>query len=265
MDTTSPKSYAKLASAYKAKEQLANIGYTLDIEVISDWEVKLKKVRGSRHIKTLILPEFLTSYSRGALKGLNIERVILRSHFKSYDYLFSELKSKQLQVVFETPEIVESTNFMFYGCNSLESLSVGQFETSEIKRAIGMFGLCKNLMNLELPDMNMPKVEDTSSMFYGCKLRELDLTSFITTDNLKCTNDMFKQCNELINLKIPGLNTSNVVSAAGMFYYCCSLQELDLSHLKFRMLESTKEMFENCGRLRELILPDFSGSRILGK
>lgn len=74
---------------YYDKEKLTNPGYILDICILSDWDVRLTKVRCVRPVDTIILPEFLTDFSKDAFIGLDVKHIIVQSNFSSYERLFS--------------------------------------------------------------------------------------------------------------------------------------------------------------------------------
>ena len=66
-----------------------------------------------------------------------------------------------------------------------------------------MFGLCKNLVNLNLSTFNTENVTNISCMFFGChNLTSLNLSSF---------------------------DTRKVTNMLGLFYICFNLTKLNLS------------------------------------
>lgn len=84
-----PLTFAEMSKAYYAKEKLTNPGYILDVCILSDWDVRLTKVRCIRPVDTIILPRFLTDFSEGALSGLDVKQIVVKSNFSSYEKLFS--------------------------------------------------------------------------------------------------------------------------------------------------------------------------------
>lgn len=91
-----PLTFAEMSKAYYAKEKLTNPGYILDVCILSDWDVRLTKVRCIRPVDTIILPRFLTDFSEGALSGLDVKRIVVKSNFSSYEKLFSFMTCKSL-------------------------------------------------------------------------------------------------------------------------------------------------------------------------
>ena len=77
--------------------------------------------------------------------------------------------------------------------------------------------------------LNMSKVTDINSMFYGCSsLVDIDLSNFDTL-NVTDMSYMFYGCSSLVNLDLSNFDTSNVTHMDHMFYECSSLVNLDLS------------------------------------
>ena len=61
--------------------------------------------------------------------------------------------------------------------------------------------------------------------------------------------EMFRGCEELVNLDLPTFDTRKVTSMDGMFYDCTKLSRLDLSSFDTRDTAQMKEMFKNCSSL----------------
>ena len=65
-----------------------------------------------------------------------------------------------------------------------------------------MFSLCKNLIKLDLSNINISNVADLSHMFDGCSNMEiLDLSSLTIGDKNKI-NDMFKEMTKIQEIKV---------------------------------------------------------------
>ena len=56
---------------------------------------------------------------------------------------------------------------MFYECNSLQSLDVSSFDTSEVTDMSYMFYKCNSLYS-DFSSFDTSKVTDFSGMFYNC-------------------------------------------------------------------------------------------------
>ena len=78
-------------------------------------------------------------------------------------------------------------------------------------------------------DFDTSSVTDMSSMFYGCNLSTLDLSSFDTSAATNM-NNMFKYCERLTTLDLSSFNTSSVTFMGGMFYNCNNLTTIIGNH-----------------------------------
>lgn len=98
---------------------------------------------------------------------------------------------------------------MFEGCRSLKSLSLRKFKTNEATIMNNMFKGCSSLETLEI-NFNTETVLEMNEMFSGViNLRELDLTSFDTT-NLVSWTDMWKDITKL-NITIDLKKNPNIL------------------------------------------------------
>ncbi len=89
-----------------------------------------------------------------------------------------------------------STNYMFYGCSSL--------------------------ISLDLPNFNTKNVTNMRDMFYGCK--SLDLSNF-NTQNVTSMEGLFTLYYSLISLDLSYFNTKNVINMTNIFTSCRSINQ----------------------------------------
>jgi len=54
---------------------------------------------------------------------------------------------------------------MFYGCSSLESLDINNWDTSNVSNMWGMFQGCRSLTSLDLSSWDTSNVTDMAFMF----------------------------------------------------------------------------------------------------
>ena len=98
--------------------------------------------------------------------------------------------------------------------------------------------------------LNTSEVTNMSSMFYGCKLKSLDLSHF-NTANVTDMIGMFDSCSELTSLDLSSFNTAKVTSMSTMFRACSNLVTIyvgdDWSTTK---VTSSSSMFTNCTSLK---------------
>ena len=84
---------------------------------------------------------------------------------------------------------VTTMNYMFYGCSSLTSLDLSNFNTSNVTDMNFMFYGCTSLTSLNLSNCDMSKVTSVSGTFNGCfKLKDVYITEESTL--MKLTNNL---------------------------------------------------------------------------
>jgi surface protein len=105
---------------------------------------------------------------------------------------------------------------MFFGCNSLTSLDLSGFNTSDVTNMYDMFLGCSNLTSLDLSGFKTLNVTNMREMFYKCSsLTSLDLSGFNT---LMVTNmsSMFYDCSSLCSVT---LGENNPFKGSGTSVY----------------------------------------------
>ena len=81
---------------------------------------------------------------------------------------------------------------MFFGCNSLISLDLSNFNTQNVTNMRCMFFGCNSLKSLDLSNFNTQNVTNMNLMFSGCE--SLKRENIITKDDkiLKALDKYFK-------------------------------------------------------------------------
>lgn len=102
---------------------------------------------------------------------------------------------------------------------------------------------------------------DCSGMFKNCKLTELDLSNF-DTSNVTNMSEMFSNCTNLTSLDLSNFDTSNVTDMKYMFDSCSSLTSLDISSFDTSKIEDMSYMFIACSKLTSLNLSNFDTSNV---
>ena len=74
----------------------------------------------------------------------------------NYDYIFK--KEGNYKIKYKFKRLMTSTNFLFYGCNSLTSLDLSNFNTQNVKSMGHMFQNCYSLISLDLSNFNTENV-----------------------------------------------------------------------------------------------------------
>ena len=139
---------------------------------------------------------------------------------------------------FNTQSLVY-TDYMFYGCSSLESIDFGlNFYTSNVMSMESMFYKCSSLKSYD--------TSSSSSSDYETYGPSLDLTSF-DTSNVRNMAYMFYGCASFTSLNLSSFYTPYVSSTDYMFQYCTSLVSLDISQFCLDSISTHEGMFLNVG------------------
>ena len=174
-----------------------------------------------------------------------------------YNFARSALiQNIQGNVSFLACDISELTDmsYMFWGCSSLQSLDVSNFDTSKITHMYGMFRECSSLQFLDVSNFDTSKVISMNYMFYACSsLQSLDVSNFDTSKVIEM-NDMFSNCSSLQTLDVSNFDTSNVTDMSSMFYACSSLQTLNLNGWDMTKVTDTDGMFSSSYRLKTIYM-----------
>ncbi|MBQ3376400.1 MAG: cell wall-binding repeat-containing protein [Erysipelotrichaceae bacterium] len=150
-------------------------------------------------------------------------------------------------------------DYMFYGCEQLETVSLERVDISLTTEMDGMFNGCNSLKNVTFPaDMDTSKVVNFEYMFCNCyNLETIDLSAF-DFSAVKSLSCMFNACYALKDIKFPKtLDVSKVEDFTSMFYHCDSLTELDLSSFNTVSAVNMNSMFSYCEKLKKLDISSF--------
>ena len=109
--------------------------------------------------------------------------------------------------------------------------------------------------------LHTDNITDMSYMFYGCKFKSLDLSSF-NTERVRNMSCMFKHSKQLETIVLTSFNTENVTDMAGMFESCSSLTNIDLSSFNTSFVTTMRCMFLSCISLTSLDLGSFNTKKV---
>ena len=104
-------------------------------------------------------------------------------------------------------------------------------------------------------------VTSMSQMFYNCKVEELNISDF-NTSNVTNIQSMFNGCNSLTSLDLSNFNISKVTNMYFMFNGCSSMTELNISNFNTGNVTSMYAMFNNCNSLKSIDVSNFDTSKV---
>ena len=141
-------------------------------------------------------------------------------------------------------------NYLFGGYRNLKSVNFNDcFYTDLVDRTTEMFVYCESLETLDLSGWNTSNVKYMSDTFHGCtNLKSVNLSGW-DTSNVEHTVCMFADCFDLETVDVSHFDTSKMKSYGYMFEYCKSLTSVDLSNWNTDSVLSMEGMFKGCKNL----------------
>ncbi|EBF5143123.1 BspA family leucine-rich repeat surface protein [Listeria monocytogenes] len=168
-------------------------------------------------------------------------------------------------------EIEEATltgNFSSYFRNNvftvLESVRIERSNLSRVTSfALAFYG--SGIEKVIIRDNDYPTAPSlltTEGMFKNCSnLMEVDLSG-LDTSAVTTMWDMFSSCRALEELNVSHFDTSSVTNMSYMFYDNRNLEVLDVSNLDTSSVTNMYAMFEDCTSLEELDVSHFDTSSV---
>lgn len=140
-------------------------------------------------------------------------------------------------------EIRDGYTDKWYRYNYKESLEGYQVEV--IDKTLTTYGKMKTKLG------GIP-VKSFANTFKDCtNMTNIDLRG-IDTSNVTNMSFMFSECKSITSLNLSSFNTSNVTSISYMFNVCNSLTNLDLSSFDTSSVTDMSNMFERCTNLKTI-------------
>ena len=150
---------------------------------------------------------------------------------------------------------------LFYGCESLKSITLSYFNTSNVTTMYAMFRDCTGLTSLNVSKFDTKNVTMMGEMFYNCSgLTSLSLSNF-NTENVTNMYGMFRNCKGLTSLNLSNFNTYRVTKMKEMFAGCTGLTTIDLSNFSPHSVEDMSYMFNYCSNLTSVTINKTNGNK----
>lgn len=133
----------------------------------------------------------------------------------------------------------------FYGCASLKTLDLSTWRPTAATLTSKVFMGCSALEELNLTGWSLPKGKTTANMFSGCSsLVTVDTTDF-GLGEVKTFHAMFKDCNKLVDPPVQNWDTSNVTDMSFMFDNCYALtSNLQIQNWNTSKVTTMNAMFQ---------------------
>lgn len=141
----------------------------------------------------------------------------------------------------------------------LRHIDLSSFRTPNLENTRSMFNGCRHIESLDLSKMDFSNDTSMAYMFQYCiNLTELNLGENFNSGNVMNMQSMFRECNVLPSIDLSKFNTSNVVRMDYMFYGCEAVEVLDCSSFNTEMVENLSYMFGYCRKLVSVYVKSFN-------
>ena len=196
-----------------------------------------------------------------SLTSLDLSSFIF--HQADIGYLFFNDKSLKEITFSKKYKIVEYVDFMFYGCSSLISVDLYNFDFGIVEALEYFFYGCSSLVSVDLSYIDTFQVNNMNYMFYGCNsLQKLNFSNWITS-SVTNLDSMFYDCTSLISIDLSNFDTSLVVNMKDLFFNCLALTSINLKSFDTSKVTDMQSMFNGCNSLLSIDLSSFDTSNVV--
>ena len=176
------------------------------------------------------------------------------SEDSKYDLYKNEKEIKEKCKIKINNEIIPFS--YFYKFKKKGKYNIKYSFTDNITKLNNIFTKCKNLIIIDLSNLNTYNVTNMSNMFRGCDSLTSIILSNTNTQNVTNMSNMFRGCNSLTSIDLSNFNTQNVTDMSYMFNGCNSLTNIDLSNFNTQNIIDMNNMFIGCNSLiKNIIIP----------
>ncbi|MDE8592051.1 BspA family leucine-rich repeat surface protein [Listeria monocytogenes] len=120
------------------------------------------------------------------------------------------------------------------------------------------------LESVRIERSNLSRVTSFALAFYSSGIEKVIIrdNNYPTAPSLLTTEGMFKNCSNLMEVDLSGLDTSAVTTMWDMFNSCSALEELDVSHFDTSSVTNMSYLFYDNEKLEKLDVSNFDTSLV---
>ncbi len=160
---------------------------------------------------------------------------------------------------------VNYTQALFKDCPNLVTADLRNLENKSTNKSMReMFYGCTSLTTVNLKNFNSTGVTDMCSLFLGCTNLKTVYLSTLDTASVTDMSYMFCACTSLVELNLSNFEMASVKTLRSMFYDCRNLKSLNLGDIDLFSLPSGEfyvgSMFSGTDKLTEITLNPASGT-----
>ena len=159
-------------------------------------------------------------------------------------------------------DLIDSCENMFKELKNIIEIDLSNLDTSKVTNMANMFSQCENLEKITFGNINTSLVKNMGVLFYACyKLESLDLSNF-DTSSVTNMHAMFSGCYIITSLNLSTFNTKNVENMHDMFGFCHNLVSVNVLSFDTSKVKNMQGMFNRNYELKYLDLSSFNTSLV---
>ena len=168
-------------------------------------------------------------------------------------YIFNSTGIFTLEINFKYSLV--NMNEMFRYCKDLVEIDLTELNTGNVETMEDIFSDCYNLRYVNTKNLYTPKLKSISGMFSGCSsLISIDLSS-IKAKELEDISRLFEKCENLVDININNNFVSlNIINMYFTFSRCTSLTSINLNNFRTPNVKNMYGLFYLCSSLKELYI-----------
>ena len=182
----------------------------------------------------------------------NKEKLILNNNVKS---------NLILKKIFGYLSKVKSLEIIRYNNNIKKKLNINLDNYKDITNIEIELEISSN-KNLEIKYISLYSYVNDIYDYYIYREKKDQTIIIIIKHNLLSLCGLFKECEDIINIKFIKFNRTNIDDMSYMFYKCSSLKNLDVSKFCCKNVKNMRNMFFGCSSLTNLDLSQFDTKNV---
>ena len=161
-------------------------------------------------------------------------------------------------VTIKFDRLINTCENMFKGLKNLIEIDLSNLDTSKVTNMSSMFDQCINLKKINFGNINTSLVNNMEYLFHNCsKLASIDVSKF-DTSSVTNFRYLFSECRSLTSIDVTNFNTQNVVDMQDFFAACHSLTSVDLTNFNTSKITNMRGIFYQCYKRKRLDLRNFN-------
>jgi len=179
----------------------------------------------------LVISKSKTRFYSKKYEGETPYAIIINGEEETFNFKLYNLKDDINNITLKFNVRIKSCAFMFEEINNIIEIDLSNLDISKVINMESMFFGYLNLKKINFGNINTTSVTNIKRLFYYCvNLKSIDLSNFITS-SFTTMSEVIKECHSLTSLDLTNINSSNFVDMYDMFCNCINIIKIELSKL----------------------------------